>query len=163
MNFVFLLGIVTGMRTMTGIAVVCWAAWLGWLPERGWALWTTYLVSALVFTGFALGEYIGDTRPNTPSRKDLGPAAARVAFGALVGAVVAAAIQQPVAGGIITGVVGALVGTWGGYAFRMWGARLTKSDLPVAIAESALALGLAGFAVWKLHVGILIDLQRGAF
>lgn len=163
MNWVLLLGVVTGMRTMTGIAVVCWAAWIAWLPERGWAVWTTYLVSALIFTGFAIGEYIGDTLPKTPSRKAPGPAAARLVFGALVGALAAAAIQQPVAGGLLAGVIGAAIGTWGGYALRMWGARRVGRDLPVALAESALALALAVVSVWELHQGIAWDIQRGAF
>lgn len=163
MNWVLLLGVVTGMRTMTGIAVVCWAAWIAWLPERGWAVWTTYLVSALIFTGFAIGEYIGDTLPKTPSRKAPGPAAARLVFGALVGALAAAAIQQPVAGGLLAGVIGAAIGTWGGYALRMWGARRVGRDLPVALTESALALGMAVLAVWELHQGIAWDIQRGAF
>ncbi len=147
---------------MTGIAVVCWAAWLGALPEHGWAIWITYLVSALIFTGFAIGEYIGDTRPKTPSRKDAGPAAARIVFGALVGALAATAIYEPVAGGILLGAVGAAIGTWGGYALRMASARRLGSDLPAALGESALALVLAVVAVWRLHVGILVDLKRGA-
>ena len=162
MDWVVLLGVVTGMRTMTGMAVVCWAAWLSWLPERGWAMWTTYLVSAAVFTALALGETVGDTRPNTPSRKTPGPALARLVFGGLVGALAAGAIVQPVAGGVLAGVAGAAIGTWGGYALRMWSARRIGRDLPIALAESALALGLALSAVWHLHVDILSDRVRGA-
>lgn len=162
MEWIFLLGVVTGCRTMTAIAVVCWAAWLGALPEHGWAIWITYLVSALIFTGFAVGEYIGDTLPTTPSRKAPGPVAARLVFGALVGALAATAIYQPVAGGVLTGVVGAAVGTWGGYALRMGSARRLGRDLPVALTESLVVLLLAIAAVWELHKGILIDLKRGA-
>ena len=162
MDWILLLGVVTGMRTMTAIAAVCWAAWLRWLPENGWALWTTYLVSALVFTGFALGEYLGDTLPNTPSRKEPGPVAARLVFGALVGALGAKAITEPIAGGMLAGVLGVIIGTWGGFALRKKGAELTGRDLPVALAESACALALAAVAVWELHKGILIDLKRGA-
>lgn len=163
MDWVLLLGFVTGLRTMTGIAVVCWAAWLTWLPEHGWAAWTSYLVSALIFTGFAISEYVGDTLPKTPSRKAPVPAAARLVFGALVGALAAQAIQEPVAGGILTGVVGALIGTWGGYWARMRAAKLAGRDLPVALAESAFALGVAVLCVWELHKGIAWDIQRGAF
>ena len=162
MEWIFLLGLVTGARTMTAIAVLCWAAWLGYLPEHGWALWITYLVSALVFTGLALGEYIGDTLPTTPSRKAPGPAAARLAFGALAGALVATATYEPVAGGVLGGVLGAAAGTWGGYALRSAGARRLGRDLPVALAESALALALALVAVHQIHKGIVADLIRGA-
>ncbi len=146
---------------MTAIAVVCWAGWMGALPEHGWAVWITYLVSALVFTGFAVGEYIGDTQPRTPSRKAPGPFAARLVFGALVGALAATAIYQPLAGGIIAGVAGAAVGTWAGYAARMGLARRLGHDLPVAITESLVVLLLAIFAVFQLHKGILVDLKRG--
>ena len=162
MDWVVLLGIVTGMRTMTGVAVVCWAAWLAWLPERGWALWSTYLVSAVVFSVLALGEYVGDTLPRTPSRKAPGPAMARLVFGALVGALAAHSILQPAAGGILAGVLGAAIGTWGGYAVRTWGAKITGRDLPVAVLESALALGLAVSAVWQMHIEVLADKVRGA-
>lgn len=163
MDWIFVLGVVTGMRTMTGIAVVCWAAWIAWLPENGWAMWTTYLVSALIFTGFAIGECVGDTLPKTPSRKAPGPAAARAVFGALVGALAAKAIQEPIAGGILIGVIGAAIGTWGGYAGRTWGAKRVGRDLPVALAESALAIALAVLSVWQLHQGIAWDIQRGAY
>ena len=162
MQWIFLLGVATGCRTMTGIAVVCWAAWLGVLPEHGWAMWITYLVSAIIFTGLALGEYYGDTLPTTPSRKAWGPATARVVFGAMVGALAATSIFQPVAGGILAGGVGALAGMWAGYTIRMALARRVGRDLPVALAESAIALALAIFSVWNLHQGILIDLKRGA-
>ncbi len=162
MEWVLLLGVVTGMRTMTAIAIVCWAAWLTWLPEAGWAIWTTYLVSAVVFSLLALGEDFGDTQLKTPSRKAPGPALARVVFGGLVGALAAHAISEPLAGGILVGVIGSLIGTWGGFAARRWGAMKVGNDLPVALLESALAILLAGAAVWKLHSGILIDLKRGA-
>ncbi len=162
MEWLFMLGVVTGMRTMTAIAAVCWAAWLTLLPETGWALWTTYLVSAIVFSVMALGEYYGDTLASTPSRKALGPALARVIFGALVGALGAKAITEPLAGGILVGVVGALIGTWGGYAVRRWGAQRVGKDLPVALAESGFAIALAAFSIWSLHKGIAIDMKRGA-
>ncbi len=162
MNWVVLLGIVTGMRAMTGVAVVCWAAWLAWLPERGWALWSTYLLSAVVFSVLALGEYVGDASPKAPSRKAPGPAAARVVFGGLVGALAATSILQPVAGGILAGIAGAVIGMWGGYAARSWGAKALRRDLPVALLESAVALALAFHAVWQMHLEVVSDRLRGA-
>ncbi len=162
MEWIFLLGMATGARTMTAIAVLCWAAWLGYLPEHGWAVWITYLVSALVFTGFAVGEYIGDTLPQTPSRKAPGALAARLVFGALVGALAATATYEPAAGGILAATLGTLAGTWGGYALRTAAARRLGRDLPVALTESALALALAVFAVHQIHKGVVADLIRGA-
>jgi len=34
MDMVLLLGVVTGMRSMTAIAALSWAAWLGLVPEH---------------------------------------------------------------------------------------------------------------------------------
>jgi uncharacterized membrane protein len=156
MEWLILLGIVTGMRTMTAMAVLCWAAWLQLLPQTGWAAWTGYLVSVIVFTVFALGEYIGDTLPTTPSRVAAGPLTARLVFGSLVGAIAAHAMGQPVAGGVIFGLVGALIGAYGGHRLRALLAGLLGHDLPVALAESSLALGLALWAVWTLHLQHLL-------
>jgi uncharacterized membrane protein len=146
-----LLGVTVGMRTMTAIAVLCWFAWAGMLPQTGWAHWTSYLASAIVFGLFAIGEYIGDTLPSTPSRKAPGPAAARLVFGGLVGALAAHGIMEPAAGGLIFGAVGAAIGTWGGYYVRMNLSKRVGRDLPVALAESALALLLALFIAVKFH------------
>ncbi len=162
MEWVLVLGIVTGLRTMTAIAAVCWAAWLTWLPEHGWANWTTYLATAVIFSLLAAGEYIGDTLPKTPSRKAPGPLVARLVFGGLVGALGASAISEPLAGGILVGVAGAAIGTYGGYAARHWASERVGNDLPVALLESACAIALAGVCVWELHKGILLDLKRGA-
>ena len=160
MDMILLLGVVTGMRTMTAMAVLCWAAWLGDIPEHGWAVWIAYLVSAIFFSACATGEYVADTLPRTPNRTDPGPAVARVVLGSLAGALVATAIHEPIAGGILFGGVGALIGTWGGFWVRMSLSRAAGRDLPVAIAESASALALAIFAVVRLHHGIVVEMRK---
>jgi uncharacterized membrane protein len=139
------------MRTMTAIAVLCWFAWSGMLPQQGWAHWTAYLVSAIIFTVFAIGEYIGDTLPTTPSRTAPGPLGARIVFGAVVGALAAHGIIEPPAGGAIFGVIGVFIGAYGGYQVRMRVARRLGRDLPVALLESAIALGVALFVAVKFH------------
>jgi uncharacterized membrane protein len=146
-----LLGVTVGMRTMTAIAVLCWFAWSRMLPQTGWAAWTAYLVSAIVFTFAALGEYIGDTLPKTPSRTAPGPMIARLVFGGLVGGLAAHGILEPTVGGVLFGCVGALIGTYGGYYARKYAAQRVGHDLPVALLESALALGVALFLAVKLH------------
>jgi uncharacterized membrane protein len=162
MFWTILLATATGMRTMTAIAVICWGAYLGYLPVEGtWAAWTASLVSVIVFTVLALGEYVGDTLARTPSRKKLPLVAGRLCFGILVGLVIAAALGQPKAGGVILGVIGALIGTYGGYRVRMFGARLFKRDLPMALIESAVALAFAVFAVWHIHLGLLPNASHG--
>jgi uncharacterized membrane protein len=156
MFWIICLGIATGMRTMTGIAVVCWAAYFGWLPVQGtWAFWTAKLVSVIVFTVFALGEYVVDTLPTTPSRTAPFPLTARLSFGILVCVVMATVLVQPKAGGVILGVLGALIGAYGGRRVRALGARLVGRDLPVALVESGLALGLSVLTAWSIHAQIL--------
>jgi uncharacterized membrane protein len=160
MDMVLLLGVATGMRSMTAIAALAWAAWLGMVPEYGWATWIAHLLAVLIFSICALGEYIVDTLPQTPRRTDLGPALVRVVVGSLVGAMVAKAIDEPVAGGIIFGAVGAIIGTWGGFFVRMTVARVFRRDLPAAVLESASAIVLAVLALVKLHHGIVLDLKK---
>ncbi len=162
MDMVLLLGVVTGMRSMTAIAALVWAVWLGLIPEQGWATWAAHLVVVILFTIFALGEYIVDTLPKTPRRTELGPALVRVVVGALVGAMAAAAIDEPVAGGIIFGAGGAIIGTWGGFFVRMTVARVLRHDLPAALLESASAIALAILGIVRLHHGIVLDLQKAA-
>jgi uncharacterized membrane protein len=162
MDMVLVLGVVTGMRCMTAIAAVSWAVWLGFVPEYGWATWVAHLVVAILFTIFALGEYVADTLPKTPRRTDLGPALARVVVGALVGAMAAKAIDEPVAGGVIFGAVGAIIGAWGGFFVRMTVARIFRRDLPAALLEDVSAIALAVLAVVRMHQGIVLELQKAA-
>jgi uncharacterized membrane protein len=160
MEWFILLGISTGMRTMTSTAVLCWFAYRLLLPQTGWSFWTANLITVIVFTLAALGEYVGDTLPQTPSRTDLPLVLGRLAFGAFVGALGAHAINEPLAGGILFGILGALIGTYGGYQLRMRLAKLVGRDLPVALAESAFALILALTAAWKLHGDFVVDHSR---
>jgi uncharacterized membrane protein len=137
---------------MTATAVLCWFAWLQILPQNGWTFWVGNIVSAIVFTVLALGEYYGDTLPSTPSRRDLPLVIGRLAFATFVGILAARTIDEPIAGGILFAIVGAFIGIYGGYSLRMWGAKLFGRDLPAALLESALALGLAVYAAWKIHM-----------
>jgi uncharacterized membrane protein len=105
-----LLGFATGLRTITPIAVLCWFAWLGYLPVEGtWAFWTANLISVVVFTLLALGEYIGDKLPQTPNRTALGPLLARLLFGGFVASIVATSIKLPGLGlnAVVLGIAGA--------------------------------------------------------
>jgi uncharacterized membrane protein len=160
MDMVLLLGVVTGMRCMTAMAALCWAAWLQLVPEHGWAIWISYLAVAIVFTLAALGEYVADTLPRTPSRTAPGPMVCRIVVGALVGALVATAINEPLAGGLIFGGVGAVIGTWGGFWMRMTVARIFGRDMPAALLESASAIVIAVLALVKLHHGIVIEMRK---
>lgn len=162
MDMILLLGVVTGMRSMTAIAVLCWAAWLGFVPEYGWGTWIQHVFVVILFTICALGEYYVDTLPKTPRRTSLGPAVARLVIGALVGPLVATVINEPLAGGILFGAAGAVIGTWGGFFVRMSVGRVFRRDLPAALLESASAIVIAVLAVVKLHHGIVLELHKAA-
>ena len=146
-----LLGFATGLRTMTPMMVLCWFAYKGLLPvHHGWASWTTYLATAIIFTVLAIGEYIGDKLPNTPSRTAPFPLAARCVFGGLVGAIAARALHGSVPEGAILGVLGAAVGTFVGYYLRReivagtgwpdWTAAVTEDIFTILAAVFAMRI-----------------------
>ncbi|HTD97553.1 MAG TPA: DUF4126 family protein [Edaphobacter sp.] len=144
-----LLGLVTGLRTMTPMAVLCWFAYVGHLPVDGtWASWTAKLPTAIVFTVLALGEYVADKLPKTPNRTSPGPLAARLVFGGLVGAIVAAGLNGSGIEGVILGVSGALVGAYAGFLIRReLVQRFGFRDWPVALLEDASAVLCAVMAL----------------
>ena len=144
-----MLGVVTGMRTMTPIAVLCWFAYLGHLPVEGtWAFWTAKLVTVVVFTVFAIGEYVGDKLPKTPNRTSPGPLVARLIFGGLVGAIAATGMDGSVLEGILFGVLGALVGAFLGYQVRKHLVQISgRPDWNVAVLEDASALLISIYAM----------------
>ena len=137
----FLIGVVAGLRTLTPLAVVSWAARLGWVPLQGtWLAFLGFAVTPYVFTVLAIAELIGDKLPQTPSRKAAMPFVVRIVSGALCGAALGTASQSSIAS-LIAGALGAVAGTLGGYEFR---ARLVKAiggrDLPIALLEDAIAI-----------------------
>ena len=65
-----LLGLVTGMRSMTAMAVLCWFAYRGDLSLDGtWASWAGKLVTAIIFTVLALGEFVADKLPKAQTER----------------------------------------------------------------------------------------------
>jgi uncharacterized membrane protein len=150
MYWVFVLGIATGMRALTPMAVLCWVMWFGLLGVSRVNFWTANLFSVVVFTLLALGEYYGDTQPKTPSRLALFPLLARIGLGGAMGALIFSGFAEPVVGGVVFGVAGALAGAYGGHALRALLARRVGNDLPVALGESALALAMSGLAMYMV-------------
>jgi uncharacterized membrane protein len=144
-----MLGVVTGLRTMTPMAVLCWFAYAGHLPvDDTWAFWTGKLWVAVLFTVLAVGELIADKLPKTPNRTAPGPLIARLLFGGLIGAIVAAGLNGPGLEGVILGVLGALVGTYGGFLVRReLVQRLGWKDWHVAVVEDVIAVGCAVLAM----------------
>jgi uncharacterized membrane protein len=144
-----LLGLVTGLRSMTPMAVLCWFAYLGQLPvDDTWAFWTAKLWTAVIFTVLAVGEYYADKLSRTGNRTALVPLAVRLVFGGLIGAIVAEGLDGPGFEGVILGVGGALLGTFGGFLVRREIVQqMGGKDWPVAVLEDVIAVGCAVFAM----------------
>jgi uncharacterized membrane protein len=144
-----LLGVVTGMRSMTAMAVLCWFAYRGDLSLDGtWASWAAKLVTAIIFSVLALGELVADKLPKTPNRTAPGPLLARIVLGGLVGAIVAAGLNGSEFEGVILGVGGALIGAFGGFLVRREIVlRLGCKDWPVALVEDISAILCAVLAM----------------
>lgn len=138
----FLLGLVSGLRSMLGVAAVCWAARLGILHLEGTSLaFMSYPATCYIFTALAVGELIADKLPFIPSRKSPGPFIGRIAMGALAGATIGASIHSTI-GCAILGAVGAVAGTMGGSVVRKQLAMLSGRDLPAALIEDLSALAI---------------------
>ena len=126
------LGFVSGLRTFTPVAAV--------LLVRG-GIWGIVLAVA------AVGEYVVDVLPNTPSRTQAVGLSARVVSGAFVGWI---ATMHDGSGmfGAIAGIAGAVIGTYAGHAARL-AAIARIGGYPAAIVEDLVAIGLAAFIVTR--------------
>src|SRR5437868_10096841 len=132
----FLIGVVTGLRSMTAPAAVSWAARVGWLHlENTWLAFLGYAATPYILTLFAIGELIADQLPKTPSRKAPPGFIARIVLGAVSGTALGATAGALI-GGLLAGVLGAVAGTLGGYELRVRMVRaIGGNDLPIALLE----------------------------
>lgn len=141
---VFVMGCVCGLRSMTGPAIVCWAARLGWLQLDGTRLAFLHNpISLVVFTLLAIGELVADKLPFIPGRTTPGPLVVRFISGALCGSALTLSAHAAWPAGALVGGVGAIAGSYAGYYVRRSltvGRRLP--DLPVALVEDLVAIGL---------------------
>ncbi|MBW4481350.1 MAG: DUF4126 domain-containing protein [Tildeniella torsiva UHER 1998/13D] len=135
-----LIGIIAGLRTMTAIAAASWAAYLGYLSLDGsWLAFLGYRFTPWILSALALGEFVTDQLPFTPSRKVPAQFGARIVSGAISGAAIALPSGTWI-GGLIAGAVGAVIGTLGGAAARSRLATAFGRDLPAALIEDAIAI-----------------------
>jgi uncharacterized membrane protein len=132
-----LIGVVAGLRAMTPLAAISWAAYFGWIDYSGTPIsFIGHIVTALVLTLVAIGELVTDQLPQTPSRKVPVQFGARIVMGALAGAL----LPGNWIVGLILGAIGAVIGTYVGAEVR---ARLAKAfgrDLPAALFEDLVAV-----------------------
>jgi len=146
--YCFLLGCVTGLRTMSGPALVCWGIHLGWLTVSGSPL--AFLASPVllvVFSMLAAGELVGDKLPQIPNRTAPGPLVARMVFGGMSGWVLAQSGHATVVAGIGCAVAGAVIGAFAGFYARRAITRRGVKDFPVALVEDAIAVGSGLFLI----------------
>jgi len=149
LSLAFAIGVICGLRSLAGPAVVAWAAHLGWLPLHGTALgFMASWAAVIIFTLAAVGELAGDKLPQSPSRTAPLGLGARFVTGGLCGAAIAVAGGQALAVGAILGAVGGIIGAFAGYQVRT---RLVKAlhvpDFVIAIAEDLFAIGCGLFLV----------------
>jgi uncharacterized membrane protein len=135
-----LIGVVTGLRVGTALAVTAWGAWLGWLPVGGtWASFMGHWIAVGIFTILGIVELIADQLPSTPSRKVPPQFGTRLVVGAFCGAVIGATAGSTI-GGLIAGAIGAVIGTLGGAEARARLAAAFGKDPPAAFIEDAVAI-----------------------
>ena len=144
-----LLGLATGLRSMTPMAVLCWFAYLGYLPVEGtWASWTARVASVAIFTALAIAELVVDKLPRTPNRTALGPLLARLVLGGLAGSIAATAMNGPGLEGVLLGLIGAALGAFAGFMIRRHIVETVGCpDWPVALAEDLITILSSLFAM----------------
>jgi uncharacterized membrane protein len=144
-----LLGVTTGLRAMTPMAVLCWFAYLGYLPvQNTWAEWTASVAAVAAFTALALAEIVADKLPRIPDRFSEAPLMARLFFGGLIGSIAATAMAGPGLEGVLLGVVGAALGAFAGFMVRReLVERIGCAEWMVALVEDLIAVACAGFAM----------------
>ncbi|MDE1178692.1 MAG: DUF4126 family protein [Edaphobacter sp.] len=140
-----LLGFITGMRTMTPMAVLCWFAWLKLLPVGGsWAWWCASLPVVIAFTVLAIAEYAADKLGMSPRPTRPVVLLIRFFFGGLVGAILASGLDASGVEGATLAILGALVGAFAAYQLRhqltrrigckAWQVTLTEDVFAVSFA-----------------------------
>jgi uncharacterized membrane protein len=144
----FLLGVVTGLRSQLGLAVLAWSAPPSDRDPRALRMLRSR-ASRIGLAAGAAGEIVTDKLPQTPSRLSPPALGGRLATGAAVGALaVGRADRRTTLLAAGAGVLGAGAGSYAGAAYRRTLAEKTGTpDLPWALVEDAVAAGLAAAAV----------------
>jgi len=144
-----LIGVVSGLRSLTAPAVVAWAAHRNWLNLHNTPLsFMASTAAVAIFTLLALVELVADKLPSTPSRTKPVGLIARIVLGGLSGASVAVSGAESIVLGAVLGAVGGVAGAFAGYQART---RLVKAlevpDLVIALLEDSVAISGGLFIV----------------
>lgn len=139
----FLLGFVDGLRSLTPPALVCWAAYLGWLHFAGTRLaFINHPATLVIFTLLAVAELIADKLPNTPARTAPLGLSARIFLGGACGLALATSAGTTLYLSALLAAIGAVVGAFAGYHTRHFVVvKAHVPDLAAAVAEDLIAIG----------------------
>lgn len=142
----FLIGLVAGLRTMTALFAVSLGSWLDLLSlDHTYLAWLGYAWTPWLLGLLAIAELAMDKSSRIPKRTAPSAFGGRLLSGAIAGAAVGIAAEAWLPG-LGFGILGAIVGTLVGYRMRQRVSSKLGRDLPVALAEDGIAIGLA-FAV----------------
>jgi uncharacterized membrane protein len=145
----FLIGTASGLRALIGLAVVSWAVHFGLLPlDHTWLAFLGHAFTPYILTLMAIGELINDKLPKTPSRLIPPQFIARIVMSVLCGLAIGLSGNGMIIG-LVAGILGAVAGTFGGAKGRSLLARRFGRDLPAALLEDAVALGIAALALFR--------------
>jgi len=148
----FAIGIIAGLRALTGPAVICWMAHFGVLHLEGSRLSFMGTTAAVaVFTLLAVVEIVNDKFPKTPPRTAAVSFGARTVMGILAGSALGMAGGGSIPVCAVLGAAGAVIGTYGGYFARTRAVRaLNSPDFVIAVVEDAVTIVAATFLVSRL-------------
>jgi uncharacterized membrane protein len=139
--FVFLLGCVAGLRSLTAPAVVCWATHFGWLHLAGTKLaFMNHPATLIIFTALAAAELVVDKLAKTTARTAAIGLIARIILGGLSGAAIATGAGINPYFGAVVASIGALAGAFAGYNLRRTLVQRHLPDLALALAEDVIAI-----------------------
>jgi len=145
----FLIGTASGLRALIGLAAVSWAVRFGILPlDHTWLAFLGYAFTPYILTLMAIGELVNDKLPKTPSRLVAPQFITRIVTSALCGLAIGLSGNGRFLG-LVAGIIGTVAGTFGGAKARSLLARTFGRDLPAALIEDAVALGIAAFALFR--------------
>jgi uncharacterized membrane protein len=156
--YAFVIGLLSGLRSLTPIAVTAWGANRGWLKVPHSLLFIGSTTTAAIFTVLAIFELVADKLPKTPNRTSPPGLMARILTGSFTGACLATAGGQSATYGAVLGAVGGVIGCFGGYQTRK---RLVQAlrvpDVIVALAEDLVTIGGSLWVVSRFAVLILVQ------
>ena len=145
----FLVGAASGLRTLIGLAALSWAAHFGILPlDHTWLAFLGDRFTPYILTLLEIGELVNDKLPKTPSRLAPPGFSARVLASAVCGLAIGLSANGMIIG-LVAGMIGAVTGTLGGAKARSLLATMFRRDLPAALLEDAVAVGIAAFAFFR--------------